>query len=121
MIDKIGEIVVVRFRVQIDPGILCWRSFEYARDRGELDEPISALRHRPIEERSRSSPVTVYEGMYPANHEMDCNGFDQRMDERVFVDPFANSQSSKQIHRQLPNLYKLVITSSRSYTFVAYT
>jgi hypothetical protein len=85
MVDEMGEIVVIRFRVQIGPGILCWRLFEYARDRGELDQLISALYHRPIEKRSRSSTVTVYEGMYPANDEMDCNGFDQRMDKRVFV------------------------------------
>src|ERR1700677_1655016 len=85
MIDEISEIVVIRFRVQISPCILCWRLFEYARDRGKLDQPISALCHRPIKERSRRSSITVYKGVYPANHEMDCNGFDQRMNERAFV------------------------------------
>src|SRR5690606_4319791 len=50
-----------------------------------LDKPIVAFGHRPIEEGSGSSPVSIYERVNPAHHEVNDNRLDERMYEWHFV------------------------------------
>lgn len=81
MEDEVGQVVVVRLRVEKGFPVLDRGFFDDAGDGDELHEPIALAGHHPIEEGPGRSAVAVHEGVVAGQHEVNDDGADHGVNE----------------------------------------
>jgi hypothetical protein len=81
--DEVRQIVLVRFRLEIRPIVLRLGVENRVRNRDVLRNPVSRPQQLPVAQRPRQPPVPVHERMLVADHEMQRDRLDHRVDERL--------------------------------------
>ena len=77
--QKVGQVVVVAFGVQVGTAVLHGALLDDARYRDELRQPITLFGHGPIEQRPGGAAIAIAERVVIGQHEMQGDGPDHRM------------------------------------------
>jgi hypothetical protein len=81
--EKVGEVVVVRLRIQKRASVFHGCLAQNRRYGDELEQPVSGVQHRPVKQGPGGSPVAVYKGMVIGQPEVQKDCSDRGMNETV--------------------------------------